>query len=201
MGPPRPCSLPSAQVRHARTAGDAAQAGWARHRRACKASVRAERCAASIRPYGTLKGGRLRVGAHTPRARVHAARMRETSATRTPLISRVENSLTGLTLCATSQGEVPRCLPPLCRLPSPPARRPAAVWRPLRRRALGGTACVEEKGRLKCLSTFWSILWRLPWPTLGAGERFAARKIPSCAGVEVCIRKISLRLMEEAIHG
>src|SRR5215510_3984853 len=101
MGPPRPCSLPSAQARHARTAGDAAQAEWARHRRACKAGVRAARRAASIRQYGTLKGGRWRVGAHTPRARVHAARRRETSATRTPLIARVENSLTGLPLYAT----------------------------------------------------------------------------------------------------
>ena len=92
MGHPRPCSLTAAQVRDTRTAGDAAQAGWARHRRACKAGFRAARRAASIRQCGTLKGGRLGVGAHTPRARVHAARMRETSATRTPLIARVENS-------------------------------------------------------------------------------------------------------------
>src|SRR5215831_11942364 len=110
MGPPRPCSLPSTQVRHARTADDAAQAKWTQHRRACKAGVRAARRAASIRQYDTLKNGRWRVDAHTPRARMHAARMRETSATRTPLIARVENSLTGLTLYATSPGDVSRCL-------------------------------------------------------------------------------------------
>ena len=109
---------------------------------------------------------------------------------------------------AASRPGFPVPPPPLFSSLSP-TRSPSGQ-RPPRRRARGGTACVEEKGRLKCLSTegrshkaepFGSILWRLPWPTLGAGEGFAARKIPSCAGVEVCIRKISLRLMEEAIHG
>jgi hypothetical protein len=118
---PLPCSRTSAQVRHARTADDPAQAGWrgtcrwpwwpggceaagesrALHRRACKAFVREDRRAAGLLQRGTVKGGMLSVGAHTPRAIWYAALVQQTAATRKPLMARVENCVTALTLCAT----------------------------------------------------------------------------------------------------
>jgi len=98
-------SLPRTQGRHARTVGDTATACWrgtgqwprwpedceaagegrARHRRACKACVRAERRASCSLESSTLQSGVLIVGADVRRALGHAATMRPTAATGTPL--------------------------------------------------------------------------------------------------------------------
>jgi hypothetical protein len=99
-----------------RTVGDSAKAGWrgtcrwprwpegceaagesrARHRRVCKACVRADRRASCPLQRGTLQSGVLVVSADARRAIVHATTMRQTSATGKPLIARAEICITGL---------------------------------------------------------------------------------------------------------